>query len=133
MRRADALELCRGGVTRLIVQQDDWPLPELSRISSVFATSRATVTQSGSNSIAIMAPGVSKVAALADLCAAHGIEREEVLAFGDAPNDLPMLRWDGRGVAVANAHPEVLAAADEVTRSNDSDGVALALESFGYT
>jgi hydroxymethylpyrimidine pyrophosphatase-like HAD family hydrolase len=40
------------------------------------------------------------------------------------PNDLPMLAWAGRGVAVANAHPEVLAAADEVTGSNDEDGVA---------
>jgi hydroxymethylpyrimidine pyrophosphatase-like HAD family hydrolase len=40
------------------------------------------------------------------------------------PNDLPMLSWAGTGVAVANAHPEVLAAADEVTASNDDDGVA---------
>ena len=38
------------------------------------------------------------------------------------PNDVPMLEWAGRGVAVANAHPDVLAAADEVTASNDEDG-----------
>ena len=44
------------------------------------------------------------------------------------PNDLPMLAWAGRAVAVANAHPEVLALADEVTASNDDDGVALVLE-----
>ena len=44
------------------------------------------------------------------------------------PNDLPMLAWAGRAVAVANAHPEVLAVADEVTASNDDDGVALVLE-----
>jgi hydroxymethylpyrimidine pyrophosphatase-like HAD family hydrolase len=44
------------------------------------------------------------------------------------PNDLPMLAWAGRGVAVANAHAEVLAAADEVTASNDDDGVAQVLE-----
>jgi len=51
-----------------------------------------------------------------------------VVAFGDMPNDLPMLAWAGRSVAVANAHPEVLALADEVTASNDDDGVALVLE-----
>ncbi|MBX6357843.1 MAG: HAD hydrolase family protein, partial [Micromonosporaceae bacterium] len=42
--------------------------------------------------------------------------------------DLPLLEWAGRGVAVANAHPAVLAAADEVTGSNDEDGVAAYLE-----
>ena len=51
-----------------------------------------------------------------------------MVAFGDMPNDLPMLAWAGRAVAVANAHPEVLAVADEVTASNDEDGVALVLE-----
>jgi hypothetical protein len=44
------------------------------------------------------------------------------------PNDVPLLRFAGLGVAVANAHPDVLAAADEVTASNDEDGVALVLE-----
>jgi len=132
MRRAEALELCREGVTKLIVQQDDWPLPELWRMVSVFASSRATVTASGSSFIEVSAPGVSKAAALAAHCAARGVAREEVLAFGNTPNDLSMLRWAGRSIAVANAHPTVLAAADAVTRSNDSDGVAFALEHFGY-
>ena len=44
------------------------------------------------------------------------------------PNDLPMLQWAGHGVAVGNAHPEVLAIADEVTARNDDDGVAVVLE-----
>jgi hydroxymethylpyrimidine pyrophosphatase-like HAD family hydrolase len=44
------------------------------------------------------------------------------------PNDLPMLAWAAHSVAVANAHPEVLAAVDEVTGSNDDDGVADVLE-----
>jgi len=99
---------------------------------SVFASSRATVTASGSSFIEVSAPGVSKAAALAAHCAARGVAREEVLAFGNTPNDLSMLRWAGRSIAVANAHPTVLAAADAVTRSNDSDGVAFALEHFGY-
>ena len=76
----------------------------------------------------ISAAGVSKASALAALCAVRDIAPEEVMAFGDMPNDLPMLAWAGRGVAVANAHPEVLAAADEVTAANDEAGVALVLE-----
>jgi hydroxymethylpyrimidine pyrophosphatase-like HAD family hydrolase len=53
---------------------------------------------------------------------------DEVMAFGDMPNDVPMLRWAGHGVAVANAHADVLAAADEVTTGNDDAGVARVLE-----
>ncbi|MGH3928807.1 MAG: HAD family hydrolase, partial [Pseudonocardiaceae bacterium] len=51
-----------------------------------------------------------------------------VLAFGDMPNDLAMLRWAGWGVAMANAHPAVLAVADEITAPNFEDGLALVLE-----
>jgi Cof subfamily protein (haloacid dehalogenase superfamily) len=74
------------------------------------------------------AGGVSKGSTLAALCDSLGITRDQVLAFGDMPNDLPMLRWAGRSVAVANAHCEVLAAAGEVTASCDEDGVAQVLE-----
>src|SRR5690242_3499343 len=70
----------------------------------------------------ISAVGVSKASALARLCAQRGIAREDVIAFGDMPNDLPMLTWAGHSVAVANAHPDVIAAADEVTASNDEAG-----------
>jgi HAD superfamily hydrolase (TIGR01484 family) len=76
----------------------------------------------------ISAAGVSKASALAGVCTARDIAAEEVIAFGDMPNDLPMLAWAGHGVAVANAHPEVLAAADEVTAANDDGGVAQVLE-----
>lgn len=132
MRRADAVELCREGVTKLIVQQPDWPMLELLQMTRVFASSRATVTHSGSHFVEVMAPGVSKASALRKYCSSRGILAAEVVAFGDMPNDLPMLRWAGCGVAVANAHSEVLAAADLVTRSNDADGVAFALERLGY-
>jgi hydroxymethylpyrimidine pyrophosphatase-like HAD family hydrolase len=76
----------------------------------------------------ISAAGVSKATALARLCDQRAIDRDDVIAFGDMPNDLPMLAWAGRSVAVANAHPDVRAAADEVTASNDEAGVALVLE-----
>jgi hypothetical protein len=89
----------------------------------------ATLTHSSRDGLLeISAAGVSKASALADLAAEHGISASEVLAFGDMPNDLPMLAWAGHSVAVANAHPEVLEAADEVTARNDDDGVARVLE-----
>ena len=71
---------------------------------------------------------VTKAAGLAWYCARHGIAAADVLAFGDMPNDLPMLTWAGRAVAVGNAHPAVLDVADEVTDSNSADGVAAYLE-----
>jgi Cof subfamily protein (haloacid dehalogenase superfamily) len=78
--------------------------------------------------IEINAMGVSKASGLARLCRRLHIDREDVIAFGDMPNDLPMLAWAGRAVAVANAHPQVIAAADEVTAANDESGVAQVLE-----
>jgi hypothetical protein len=75
-----------------------------------------------------MAAGVAKEAALARLAAEQGIDASEVVAFGDQLTDTGMLRWAGLGVAVANAREAALEAADEVTASNDEDGVALVLE-----
>ncbi|MEO6204609.1 MAG: HAD hydrolase family protein [Mycobacteriales bacterium] len=72
----------------------------------------------------ISAAGVTKASGLAAYAEERGIDPSEVVAFGDMPNDLPMLAWAGRAYAVANAHPEVLALADEVVPSNDDDGVA---------
>jgi Cof subfamily protein (haloacid dehalogenase superfamily) len=76
----------------------------------------------------ISAIGVSKASGLARLCRRLDIDRADVIAFGDMPNDLPMLNWAGHAVAVANAHPQVIAAADEVTDSNDESGVARVIE-----
>jgi hydroxymethylpyrimidine pyrophosphatase-like HAD family hydrolase len=65
---------------------------------------------------------------LAKLASDWGIAQDEVVAFGDMPNDVDMLRWAGRGYAVGNAHPSVLAVADERAPSIDEDGVAQVLE-----
>jgi Cof subfamily protein (haloacid dehalogenase superfamily) len=130
--RGNALELCREGVTKLFVQQLEWPLSQLFDMTRAFAAGRATVTQGGSDLVEVSAPGVSRAYALAEHCLERGISAGEVIAFGYKSDDLPMLRWAGCGIAMANAHPQLLAAADVVTRSSDSDGVALALERLGY-
>jgi Cof subfamily protein (haloacid dehalogenase superfamily) len=88
----------------------------------------ATVTLTGDAFVEVMAAGVAKERALEELAAERGVAREEVVAFGDQLTDAGMLAWAGLGVAVANAHPSALATADEVTATNDDDGVALVLE-----
>jgi Cof subfamily protein (haloacid dehalogenase superfamily) len=90
----------------------------------------AVATHSSSSALVeISAAGVTKAAGLAWLCEREGIPQDRVLAFGDMPNDVPMMTWAGRSVAMANAHPAVREVADEETLSNDEDGVAAYLAS----
>lgn len=87
------------------------------------------VTHSSSRGLAeISAVGVSKAFALEELASELGFAANETIAFGDMPNDVPMLAWSGWSVGVANAHPEVLEVVDEVTATNDDDGVAVVIE-----
>jgi Cof subfamily protein (haloacid dehalogenase superfamily) len=91
----------------------------------------ASITQAGLGYIEICPPGVDKATGLAVVAEALGVDRHDVLVFGDMPNDLPMFRWAGFArVAVANAHPSVRETADEITLSNDSDGVAVYLDAM---
>jgi hydroxymethylpyrimidine pyrophosphatase-like HAD family hydrolase len=90
-----------------------------------------TVTHSsGRGLLEMSAQGVTKATALAQLCADCGVPATDVVAFGDMPNDLPMLTWAGSSYAVANAHPDVLAMVSGHTACNDDDGVAQILESL---
>lgn len=82
----------------------------------------------GCGLIEFSAPGVTKGTGLARLAGELGVAPADVLALGDMPNDLSMLRWAGYGVAMANAHPAVLEAADEITQGNAEDGLAVVLE-----
>ena len=127
-RYADGLELVAEPVAKLIVRHETHGLEAIAEAARELAGDDAAVTIPGPWTVEISAAGVSKAAALAELCAELDIAAEEVVAFGDYPNDLPMLEWAGHAVAVANAHPDVLRAADEVTASNADDGVAVVLE-----
>lgn len=72
--------------------------------------------------------GVTKASGLARMAEHFGVDAADVVAFGDAPNDLPMLAWAGTSYAVANAHPDVVAVATHQTASVDDDGVAMVVE-----
>jgi Cof subfamily protein (haloacid dehalogenase superfamily) len=87
------------------------------------------ITYSTNNGLVEIVPlGISKATGVEEIAKPLEIGSDEVVAFGDMPNDLPMLRWAGHGVAMGNAHPEVLAAADEITAPNNDDGVGRVLE-----
>jgi hydroxymethylpyrimidine pyrophosphatase-like HAD family hydrolase len=130
--RADALAFVSEPVTKLVLQHPELAQAELHALAGDLGGERVEASYSGAGLVEIAAAGVNKGSALAELCDELEIDRSEVIAFGDMPNDVSMLAWAGRGIAVANGHPEVLAVADEVTASNDEDGVALVLEAtFG--
>ncbi|NMN98621.1 Cof-type HAD-IIB family hydrolase [Antrihabitans stalactiti] len=90
---------------------------------------RAAITYSTNNGlIEISAPEITKAAGLAKVAERLGVPHSGIVAFGDMPNDVPMLRMAGHGVAMQNAHADALAAADEITAANIDDGVAKVLE-----
>lgn len=125
-RLTDLTELPAG---KLLGRCDEMDPAEFhDRVATVLG-GRAELGYSGAVGLAeITAKGVTKASGLARWCAQRGVPATEVWAFGDMPNDLPMLSWAGRAHAVANAHPEVIAAADVVVPSNDDDGVGQILE-----
>ena len=91
------------------------------------------ITYSTDNGLIEIVPsGVNKATGVEELARPLGIADVDVIAFGDMPNDVPMLRWAGHGVAMGNAHPEAVAAANEVTAPNTDDGVARVLERWWF-
>ena len=123
-RVADVVELLADPATKLILRHAGHDTVAIQDLARDLVGESLTVVASGSEAVEVTAAGVNKATAVAEL----GVPPDEVVAFGDYPNDIPMLTWAGRGVAMGNAHPDVIAIADEVTASNDEDGVALVLE-----
>lgn len=80
--------------------------------------------------IEVMAKGIDKAASLDRLAKTLGIKQEEVMAFGDGYNDISMIEYAGLGVAMANAVDEVKERANEITLSNDEDGIVVVLKKY---
>jgi hypothetical protein len=116
-------------VVKLLVRHEDMdPEAFWAEVEGHVGDQVTTTWSSTGALVEISAAGVSKASTLATVCADRGVDASEVVAFGDMPNDVPMLRWVGTAVAMANAHPTVRAAADHVAPSNEEDGVAVMLE-----
>jgi Cof subfamily protein (haloacid dehalogenase superfamily) len=118
-------ELTSVPAVKLLVRSSTADPDDFLELVSRTLGDRAEATRSSSSALVeISAAGVTKAAGLAWLCERQGITAEQVVAFGDMPNDIPLLTWAGRGVAVGNAHPALRAIADDTTGTNDADGVA---------
>lgn len=88
------------------------------------------LTSSWHDNFEVMPEGVDKGSAVRALAAQYGVAAQEVLAFGDSDNDLPMLRWAGHGYAMGNAAPEVKAEIDRHTAPCHEAGVARVIERY---
>jgi Cof subfamily protein (haloacid dehalogenase superfamily) len=99
-----------------------------ARVDRLVGDAVTTTWSSVGSLIEMSGAGVTKASTLALICAERGIGAEDVIAFGDMPNDIAMLEWAGTSYAMANAHPTTLEAADHAAPRNDEDGVAQVLE-----
>lgn len=125
---SDALLLCERGVNKLIARHPSYAAEALIERCQELLSARARVSYSGAPFLELSAAEVSKASALAAYCRERAIDAARVLSFGDMPNDLPMLQWAGHSVAMGNAHASVLTATQEITLSNEEDGVAVVVE-----
>ncbi|MFD7706475.1 HAD family hydrolase [Streptomyces sp. NPDC059785] len=115
-------------ISKVLLRHPSLSDDELAAVARMTVGSLATVTMSGPGTVELQPCGVTKATGLA-LAARHlGLSPSATIAFGDMPNDIPMFDWAAHGVAMANAHPELRAVADEITLSNEEDGIAVVLE-----
>ncbi|KGH44919.1 haloacid dehalogenase [Modestobacter caceresii] len=132
---ATLAEMVAQPVAKLLARHERLGRDEFVALVAEVVGDAATVTTSSSDAMAeISARGVTKATGLARLAAERGLTPADVVYFGDMPNDLAAFDWvregGGRAVAMAHAHPDVLAAATDVTDSNDAEGVARLLASL---
>ncbi len=121
-------EIYRDDVVKLLAIHRSMDPEHFWRTCHFAGGESVTTTWSSSFALAeISAPGVTKATTLATLAAELGVERGDVVAFGDMPNDLPMLAWAGSAYAMENAHESVLKATSRRAPGNDRDGVAATL------
>ncbi|MDX3243716.1 HAD family hydrolase [Streptomyces sp. ME18-1-4] len=124
----DASDLWSAPLGKIYIQH-----PELSDDALAEAARRAaggfvTVAMAGQGIVELLPLGLSKATGLSLAARRLGLKAADTIAFGDMPNDIPMFTWSAHGVAMANAHEELKAIADEVTTSNEEDGIAAVLE-----
>lgn len=122
-------EIAGAPALKLLARSKDGDPEALKTAAQLAAGHLVEITGSTRSPLLEMsALGVTKATTLDQWCRRLGYTAENVIAFGDMPNDLAMLGWAGRSYAMANAHPSVIAVATDVAASNDDDGVAEVIE-----
>jgi Cof subfamily protein (haloacid dehalogenase superfamily) len=128
-------EMVQAPAAKLLVRSETMPRDAFVELVSTVVGDTATVTNSSDEALAeVSASGVTKATGLAHVAAAHRVDPADIVYFGDMPNDLAAFEWvraaGGRAVAMAHAHPDLMAVATDVTGTNDEDGVAAFLRSL---
>jgi len=124
-------ELCRQPITKLMLLGEP---PVILRLEGVLAEAfgeQVTILKTDRDLLQIMHPQVSKAVALAKVARWYGVSMENVMAIGDAPNDVGMLQAAGVSIAMDNAHELVKESADWIAPSNNDHGVHAALARYG--
>lgn len=122
-------DLLDAPAVKLLVRKPGMPSAELAARLGKHVGLLADITYSTNDGLVeVSSIGISKAIGVQEIARPLEIAAEDVVAFGDMPNDVPMLLWAGHGVAMGNAHPEAIAAANEVTAPNGDDGLARVLE-----
>lgn len=124
----DAADLWAAPLNKVYIQHPTLPDDELVEVARRTAGGFVTVTLAGAGIVELLPLGLSKATGLSLAARRLKLKAADTIAFGDMPNDLPMFAWAAYGVAMADAHEELKAVADEVTASNDEDGIAVVLE-----
>lgn len=128
VRRAPVDELLSRPVLKLLARHEELSPQDYWDAAEAVAGHLVSITWSSSSTLLEMsAAEVTKASTLALLARDLGVEAEDVIAFGDMPNDLPMLSWAGTSYAMADAHPTVQEAAGHLAPGHDDDGVARVL------
>ncbi|SDM98871.1 HAD family hydrolase [Actinacidiphila guanduensis] len=115
-------------VNKIYLQHHALDDDALARAAAAAAGDLVGIVMAGEGIVEVLPLGLTKATGLSLAARRLGVTAAETIAFGDMPNDMPMFAWAGHGVAMANAHPDLKAVADEVTLSNDEDGIAVVLE-----
>jgi hypothetical protein len=122
-------DLLSAPAVKLLIRKAGALSSDMAAVLAKYVGLQGDITYSTNNGLVEVVPiGISKATGVEQLARPHDINAENVVAFGDMPNDVPMLEWAGLGVAMGNAHPDAVAAADEVTAPNTEDGLARVLE-----
>lgn len=113
---------------KILMSVDPEKLLDVQAQIAAFLPESLTVVRTAAFYLEVIPKVINKGQGIQDICRTLDILPEEVISFGDAENDIPMLRAAGMGVAMGNARDAVKEAADMVTLSNNDDGIAAALE-----
>jgi Cof subfamily protein (haloacid dehalogenase superfamily) len=127
----DVDEFCDGPITKLMLLGEPRLVRRLAPILSDQFGGMVTVLHADDDLLQIMDKRVGKAVALKKVAATYGIDSDEIMAIGDAPNDVGMLQLAGVAIAMDNAHPLVKKVADWIAPSNDDHGVHAALKRYG--